>query len=160
MSENYDWNTEKETEPVEIVEETTEDVVEETTKSEKVAEELNIEASIAAEDDDKVAKENNVIGSSTTKKSGGRKKKSALTPNASGVISSGSVTESEPVKAKVAKPKKDKIAVYSTKNVTWNGVGKVYRGYNIVTQEQADKWATRSHIRLATPEEIAREFGE
>jgi hypothetical protein len=38
-------------------------------------------------------------------------------------------------------------------------VGKVYRGYNIVTKEQADKWLTRDHIRLATPEEVAQEFG-
>lgn len=53
----------------------------------------------------------------------------------------------------------DKVAVHSTRNVTWNGVGKVYTGYNIVTQEQADKWLTRDHIRLATPQEVAKEFG-
>lgn len=51
------------------------------------------------------------------------------------------------------------VAVFSTKNVTWNGVGKVNRGYNIVSQEDADKWSTRSHIRVATPEEVAREYG-
>jgi hypothetical protein len=57
------------------------------------------------------------------------------------------------------KEKKDIIAVYSTRNVTWTGVGKVYIGYNIVTKEAADKWATRDHIRIATPEEVAREYG-
>lgn len=53
----------------------------------------------------------------------------------------------------------EKVAVHSSKNVTWSGVGKVYRGYNIVSKEAAEKWLTRSHIRLATPEEIAQEFG-
>ena len=53
----------------------------------------------------------------------------------------------------------DIVAVFSTKNVTWSGVGKVYRGYNIVSQEEADKWVTRDHIRLATPQEVAKEYG-
>ena len=70
-------------------------------------------------------------------------------------------TEPKSSKPKTSKKKdEDKIvAVFSTKNVTWNGVGKVYRGYNIVTQEESDLWATRSHIRVATPEEVAKEFG-
>lgn len=54
----------------------------------------------------------------------------------------------------------EKVAVHSTKNVTWQGVGKVYRGYNIVTKDAADQWLTRSHVRLATPEEVAKEFGK
>jgi len=58
------------------------------------------------------------------------------------------------------KDKKDTVAVYSTRNVTWSGVGKVYIGYNIVTKEAADKWAKRDHIRIATPEEVAREYGK
>lgn len=53
----------------------------------------------------------------------------------------------------------NRTALFSTKNVSWEGVGKVYRGYNIVTKEEADKWLTRSHVRLATPEEVAEEFG-
>jgi len=60
----------------------------------------------------------------------------------------------------VAKKKKETVAIYSNRNVSWSAVGKVYRGYNIVTQEQADKWLTRSHCRLATPEEVAQEFGK
>ena len=69
--------------------------------------------------------------------------------------------EPKAAKPKAAKKKDDEkiVAVFSTKNVTWNGVGKVYRGYNIVTQEEADLWATRSHISIATPEEVAKEFG-
>ena len=64
-------------------------------------------------------------------------------------------------KKPAAKPIDDiqKVAIFSTRNVTWEGVGKVYRGYNIVTQEEADKWLTRDHTRLATPQEVAEEFG-
>ena len=56
--------------------------------------------------------------------------------------------------------KKETVAIHSTKNVTWSEVGKVYRGYNIVEKDAADKWLTRSHIRMATPEEVAKEFGK
>lgn len=60
--------------------------------------------------------------------------------------------------AKPAAKEVEKVAIYSSKNVTWSEVGKVYRGYNIVTKDQADKWLTRDHTRLATPEEVAKEF--
>ena len=60
----------------------------------------------------------------------------------------------------VKKDKKEKtVAIHSTRNVTWNGVGKVYRGYNIVDEETAEKWLTRDHIRIATPQEVAKEYG-
>jgi hypothetical protein len=59
----------------------------------------------------------------------------------------------------IVKKSNKTVAIHSTKNVSMPGVGKVYRGYNIVTPEQAEKWLERSHIRLATPEEVAKEFG-
>jgi hypothetical protein len=68
--------------------------------------------------------------------------------------------ESKKPAKKSSAPKKDTVALYSTKNVTWPGVGKVYRGYNIVEKDAAEKWLTRSHIRTATPEEVAKEFGK
>jgi hypothetical protein len=52
----------------------------------------------------------------------------------------------------------EKVALYSSRNVSWDGVGKVKRGYNIMTKDKADKWLTRDHTRLATPEEVAKEF--
>lgn len=62
------------------------------------------------------------------------------------------------------KPKKEnteeKVALHSTRNVTWPEVGKVYRGYNVVSKTAADKWLTRDHIRIATPEEVAKAFGK
>ena len=75
------------------------------------------------------------------------------------------VTKSTPKKktVKAAAPKKEKevtLAVHSTRNVVWEGVGKIAKGYNILPKAEADKWLTRSHVREATPEEIAREYGK
>jgi hypothetical protein len=76
------------------------------------------------------------------------------------VISSGKT----PKKSKKTEeaPKKielEKVAIYSSRTVNWQGVGEVKRGYNLVTPEQAAKWLTRIHTRLVQPEEIAKEFG-
>ena len=85
----------------------------------------------------------------------------ALGSVADGVIGATTAVKAAPRK-KNAKPeeKKETVALYSTKNVTWSEVGKVYRGYNIVDKDAAEKWLTRSHIRTATPEEVAKEFGK
>ena len=80
---------------------------------------------------------------------------------AEGVIGA-TKTPKSPEKKKVAKVKEntETVAIYSTKNVLWSEVGKVSRGYNIVEKDAAEKWLTRSHIRTATPEEVAKEFGK
>ena len=85
----------------------------------------------------------------------------ALGAVAEGVIGATTASKS-PAKKKAAKSaeKVETVAIYSTKNVTWSEVGKVYRGYNIVEKDAAEKWLTRSHIRIATPEEVAKEFGK
>ncbi len=77
-------------------------------------------------------------------------------------VTTASKSEPKPVKKTAAKKptKEDTVAIHSTRNVTWEGVGKVYRGYNIVTKDAAEQWKTRSHIRIATPEEVAKEFGK
>jgi hypothetical protein len=91
--------------------------------------------------------------------------KMATSPNVSvvsnddNVIGSGSADKKEAAKPSSAN-EKETVAVYSTKNVTWSGVGQVFKGYNIVTKQAADKWTTRDHIRIATPEEVARDFGK
>lgn len=53
----------------------------------------------------------------------------------------------------------EKIALHSTKSVRWEEVGSISKGYNIVTKAQADKWLTRGHVRIATPEEVKKAFG-
>ncbi len=85
----------------------------------------------------------------------------ALGSVAAGVIGATKAPKApERKKSAKAAEKKDTVALYSTKNVTWSEVGKVYRGYNIVDKDAAEKWLTRSHIRTATPEEVAKEFGK
>jgi hypothetical protein len=123
-----------------VVEETKEDSVKETPKA--VVEEVPAEPEVieAPKQEEKPGLgyvENGVMGSTVVPKSYDKK----------------------PVVSTKKTGKKDVVAVYSTRNVTWNGVGKVYTGYNIVSKEAADKWATRDHIRIATPEEVAREYG-
>jgi len=82
----------------------------------------------------------------------------SVVSNDDNVIGSGSADKKEAASPKEVKGK-DKVAVYSTRNVNWSGVGQVSKGYNIVTKQAADKWATRDHIRIATPEEVAGEYG-
>jgi len=53
----------------------------------------------------------------------------------------------------------NKIPIHSQKNMHWNGVGSIKSGYNIVTEEAADKWLTRKGIRKATAEEVASHYG-
>lgn len=92
--------------------------------------------------------------------------KSTSEKQAVGSVASGAigVTTAAPRPAPVKKAAKgekvETVAIHSTKNVTWEGVGKVYRGYNIVSKEAAEQWLTRSHTRTATPEEVAKEFGK
>jgi hypothetical protein len=83
----------------------------------------------------------------------------SVVSNDDNVIGSGSADKKEAVRLNPVE-EKETVAVYSTKNVTWSGVGQVSKGYNIVTKQAAEKWATRSHIRIATPEEVARDFGK
>lgn len=90
------------------------------------------------------------------------KPKEAIGPVADGVFGT---TRTEKVQKRIANPnnKKSKsettVALHSTKNVFWPEIGKLSFGYNIVEKDIADKWLTRSHVRIATPEELAREFG-
>lgn len=49
-----------------------------------------------------------------------------------------------------------KVAVHSSRNASWSGYGSVYKGYNILSKKNADKWLTRDHVRPATPAEVAQ----
>jgi len=50
----------------------------------------------------------------------------------------------------------EKIAVYSTKNLHWNGVGSLEKGYNILSKEDSEKWLANKSVRVATPDEVAK----
>jgi len=55
---------------------------------------------------------------------------------------------------------KEKVAIYSGRNLSWNGVGELSKGYNIVTKEDSDKWLTHKAVRTASPEEVKRAYGK
>lgn len=126
---------------------------------EEVVEEAVAEEAPAAKDDEDssfVIKSNDSKGSSKAKK---KPAKPALAPVADGVIGSGGSAEVAP-KPQMAKPVIDGEAVglYSTRNIRWENVGQIWRGYNIVSKADSEKWLERPQVRVATPEEIAREF--
>lgn len=152
--ENLD-NTVEETQfdaPVEIMETL---VVEEVTQESVKVE----EAPAAVEEAPAVVEEQAVVGTDSLAES-------TAEVQAVGTVAGGAIgVASAPRASKKAAPAKKKavketVALHSTKNVVWPGVGKVYKGYNIVDKEVADQWLTRSHIRTATPEEVAKEFGK
>ena len=136
-----------------------EDLLEDTpeTKVEELAEELGIEATISEAEE---PVDNNVISSDLPDE---KTEKVSAIGDVNGAIGSTSAERKKATKKsskKKEEPVEEKVAVFSTRNVTWPNVGKVYRGYNIVSKEAADQWVTRDHIRLATPEEVAEEFGK
>ena len=101
----------------------------------------------------------NVIGSSRTNAKGG-KKSGAVTTTNNGAIGSGPAERSPKVKATEPTETKIKtVALFSTRNVLWEGVGKINKGYNIVDEAKAEQWLKRDHVRIATPEEVAEEYG-
>lgn len=88
--------------------------------------------------------------------------KPALTPVENGAIGTGTVKPvvKEAAKKAVSEDKEETVALHSTKNVVWQGVGKVSRGVNIVSKTAAEQWMTRSHITVLTPEQVAKEFNK
>jgi hypothetical protein len=107
--------------------------------------------------------EDGVVTSSSTTRTGGVKAGSVGETH-NGAIGSKAADRTVAAKETASSGKKEQnktstVAIHSTKNVTWPGVGKVDRGYNIVSESEASKWLTRSHVRVATPEEIASEYG-
>lgn len=53
---------------------------------------------------------------------------------------------------------KEKVAVYSNKNLHWEKVGHLPRGYSFVTREEAELWKRLRGVRDATPDEVAMHF--
>lgn len=84
----------------------------------------------------------------------------ALGPIADGVMGIATLPEIEEVVEDI-KPVKsvEKVALHSTKNVLWDDLGELKKGYNIVPPSAAERWLTRDHVRPATPEEVAKEYG-
>lgn len=68
----------------------------------------------------------------------------------------------EPVEPRkeVKKESGEKVAVHSVRNLHWNGVGDLIKGYNIVSKEASEQWVTHKAVRIATPEEVASYYGK
>jgi hypothetical protein len=96
----------------------------------------------------------------TPKKTSTKNKKSGSAVSVGNdVIGSAGAERKTTSEAPAKKVENDTVAIHSTKNADWRGVGSIVKGYNIVSVLQSEKWLTRNHVRLATPEEVAREFG-
>jgi hypothetical protein len=67
-----------------------------------------------------------------------------------------------PVKREKTTPKVEntQMAVYASKHLHWQGVGKLTPGYNILSKEVAEKWLTNKNVREATPQEVATYYGK
>ena len=96
----------------------------------------------------------------TTPSYSGSEEVQALGTVADGVI--GATKKPKAKKAPAVKTQtaeEEKVAIYADKNYYWGPAGKIYRGYNIVSKAKADLWLTKTGVRLATPEEVAKQFG-
>ena len=76
------------------------------------------------------------------------------------VIASWTPREEPKESKKVEKELEEKVALFSERNIFWNEVGEVVKGYNIVTKEVSEKWLTHEKVRIATPQEVAKYYGK
>lgn len=65
-------------------------------------------------------------------------------------------TEHQVKKTKNKDKVEEKVALYSEKNLHWNGRGELQKGYNILSKEDSEKWLTRKDVRIATQDEVAK----
>lgn len=54
--------------------------------------------------------------------------------------------------------RQEKIAVYSDRNIFWQEVGRLSKGYSFITREEAEAWTRLKGVREASPEEVASHF--
>lgn len=76
-----------------------------------------------------------------------------------GAIGSVDVKSKSKKKAVVVKEAIDTVALNSNRNISWDGVGRLKKGINIVTAEEAAKWTELKGVELVSPEQVAKEFG-
>jgi hypothetical protein len=85
----------------------------------------------------------------------------AIVPVENGVIGAGKTKKKrpEPKKPEPVEEKSSTVALLSSRNLVWQGLGKLVKGYNIVSADAAEKWLTLDAVRVATPEEIKTTLG-
>jgi hypothetical protein len=52
----------------------------------------------------------------------------------------------------------EKVALFSTRNLSWSEVGNLSKGYTLVSRAAADKWLINKNVRIASPEEVKKEY--
>ena len=124
-----------------------------------VVEEVAVEKAVV---EDKPATEVENVITNVQGKGKSSEGKPALTPVENGTIGTGTVkpTPKPAAKKPVAEVVDDTVALHSTRNVVWQGVGKVNRGVNIVSKAEAEQWLTRNHVTVLTPEQVAKEYNK
>jgi hypothetical protein len=86
----------------------------------------------------------------------------AIVPVVDGVIGTGKVRKkkSEPKpKAEPVKEAVTTVALFASRNLVWQGLGKLVKGYNIVSVDAADKWLTLDSVRSVDPSEVQAKLG-
>ncbi len=123
-------------------------------KAEEIVAEIKAEAKI--EEAPKPAED--VI---TTNAAPSATEKPALGSVADGVIgtSTAKAVKKAPAPKKAEEKRDDVVAVYSPKNIHWDGVGRLSKGFNVVSKDAAAKWLTRQGVRAADPKEVAKGYG-
>ena len=129
----------------------------EETKTQEVASELGIEASISEVEE---KKDEEVI--SSPEKEYFNPPVSAIKVGQTGAISSGAANKKDKPNKKDSVKTDNSVAVYSIKNLHASGLKTVYKGFNIISKEHANLWLEKrpNDVRLATPEEVAKAFGK
>lgn len=124
------------------------------TKTKILATLNNIKAEISFVEED-----SRVVGSSTIVKEK-RTPTSATKSDDGGVVTTTSADNfKNKVFEKIKNPDNLKVAIYSEKNMHWVSVGRISKGYNIVSEEASEKWLSRKAVRKATPQEVATYYG-
>lgn len=54
--------------------------------------------------------------------------------------------------------KDEKVAVFSSRNLFWNGVGELNYGYTILPKEISEKWLLHKAVRIASADELAKHY--
>lgn len=64
------------------------------------------------------------------------------------------IEEVKPEPVKVSHAPSKSVIIYSLKDLTVPGIGSIKKGYNKVSEKDAEKWLTKNSVRLAKKEEI------
>ena len=96
---------------------------------------------------------------SGSKASAASKDIAAISSINNGIIGVGTTSATPKARVKGENSKPSIVAIFSSRNINWQGVGSIVKGYNFVSEEAYKSWITRSAVRIASPEEIKANLG-